>query len=441
MVLADVIKRWQILKGNQAFLSTGTDEHGMKIQRAALREDIPPKQLCDENSKKFHDLASQGSVSYDDFIRTTDERHKEAVGHFYTTMRNGLQDTLGLYKGEHEGWYSVDDECFYPEDVVEPSIVPQTGKKINVSKETGSAVEWVKEETWFFPLTKYKDQLLKFFDENPGWIEPSFRMKEVRDWVENHLEDLSVTRPYSRLAWGIQDPEDNKQTIYVWVDALINYLTITGYGKDWHMQPPPRNLWPADLHIVGKDIIRFHAVYWPAMLMALNLPLPKKILCHNHWTMSNRKMSKSVGNVVNPTFAIQRWGVDPLRYFLMRNGSLLKDMGYSNEIIEMVYMKELQANIGNLYYRTCRPKNTRSWSSGDIVEKYKGNFEAYRNLDNPREASQHFSYLEPFIDACAGEVTKAMEEHNPAKAIDHIFNLMREVSAIKDGRVGERRIC
>lgn len=429
MVLADVLKRWQLLKGNPAFLSTGTDEHGMKIQRAALRDGVEPKDMCDDNSAKFRDLAEKGLISYDEFIRTTDDRHKEAVGHFYTTMKTTLESKMGLYKGDHEGWYSVDDECFYPEDLVEPSVVPQTGKKVIVSKETGSAVEWVKEETWFFPLSKYKDQLLKFYEENPEWIQPAFRMGEVRDWVENHLEDLSVTRPAARLSWGIKDPEDDKQTIYVWVDALINYLTLTGYGKDWHYEPPSGNLWPADLHIVGKDIIRFHAVYWPAMLMALNLPLPKGILCHNHWTMSNRKMSKSVGNVVNPIFAMHRWGVDPLRYFLMRNGSLRNDMDYSNNIIEAIYEKELKANIGNLYYRTFRPKNSSSWSTGDIMKTYKGSFKDFAHLNNPEDSKQHFSSLESFIDQCPSNVTKAMEQMNPAKALDHIFSLMREVSS------------
>ena len=430
MVLADVLKRWQQLEGKEAYLSTGTDEHGMKIQRAAQNDGVEPKDMCDENSAQFRDLADRGNISYDTFIRTTEPRHKEAVGHFYTILKQtGLGDKLGLYKGDHEGWYSVSDECFYPEDTVEPSVVPQTGKKVIVSKETGSAVEWVKEETWFFPLTKYKERLLRFFDENPEWIKPEAKMAEVRSWVENNLEDLSVTRPAARLSWGIQDPEDNKQTIYVWVDALINYLTLTGYGKDWHYEPPQGSLWPADLHVVGKDIVRFHAVYWPAMLMALDLPLPKGIVCHNHWTMSNRKMSKSVGNVVNPILAMDRWGVDPLRYFLMRNGSLNRDMDYSNRIIEAIYTKELQATLGNLYYRVFRPKSDKSWSTRGILQTY-GGFQDQAYVMDKVESEKGLSSLDVYIDKTPKRVARYMRAKNIAKALDYIFTLLQEVACL-----------
>jgi len=374
MVLADVIKRWQQVKGREAFLSTGTDEHGMKIQQAAKKQEVTPKELCDANSLKFMQLTDEGIISHDTFIRTTDEDHKIAVEQFWAQLKFSLPKSLGLYESKHKGWYSVDDECFYPEDMIEPAIHPQTGKRQVVSSETKSVVEWIEEETYVFPLTKYKDQLLKFYDDNPDWIQPRHRMNEVRDWVENHLEDLSVTRPFSRLQWGIRDPNDPKHTIYVWVDALINYLTISGYGQSWHrpteVDANKENLWPADVHVVGKDIIRFHAIYWPALLMALGLPLPKKILCHNHWTMSNRKMSKSVGNVVSPTFAVQRWGTDALRYFLMRNGSLQKDTDYSNDVIYAMYIKDLQANLGNLYYRLYRASRTPSWSTRDAVETF-----------------------------------------------------------------------
>jgi methionyl-tRNA synthetase len=293
-----------------------------------------------------------------------------------------------------------------------------------VSAETGSEVEWIKEETWFFPLTKYKDALLRFYDENPDWITPTHRMNEVRNWVENHLEDLSITRPASRLSWGIPDPEDRNQTIYVWVDALINYITQAGYGSKWHSASDDMGIWPADMQVIGKDILRFHAIYWPALLMALGLPPPKRLLCHNHWTMSNRKMSKSLGNVVNPFFAVQRWDVDPLRYFLMRNGSLTKDMSYSNQLIGSIYAKELQANIGNLFYRIARPKVTAKWSTLEAVAAFRdGAF----NQVSEYTSQRLFVSLDEHLDKATPAFFEEMEKCDTGGAIRETFNLLREV--------------
>lgn len=399
----------------------------MKIQRAAAKEGLDPKAFCDINSDKFRSLTFDADISNDFFIRTTDPDHKDAVAQFWLQLKNALPGKLGLYKGSHEGWYCVSDECFYPADLVRPSIVPQTGKKIMVSVESDNEVEWVKEETWFFPLTQYKDALLKFYDQNPGWVKPADRMQEVRNWVENHLEDLSVTRPVSRLTWGISDPEDPSQTIYVWVDALINYITKAGYGSSWRSATEDMGIWPADLQIVGKDILRFHAIYWPALLIALGMPPAKQILCHNHWTMSNRKMSKSLGNVVNPVFALQRWDIDPLRYFLMRNGNLTKDMSYSNDIIGAVYAKELQANIGNLFYRIAKPKSAARWSTKEAVET--ANSGAFKELDDLRNDERHaqFFSLEPFLARATDAVCKEMAEYNTAGAVRETFELLREV--------------
>lgn len=425
MVLADVFKRWQRLKGNEAYLCTGTDEHGMKIQRAAERAEVPAKELCDENSGKFRALAQAANIDHDFFIRTTDQDHKDAVGQFWLQLKHTVPENLGIYKGVHEGWYCVSDECFYPEDLVQASIEPQTGKKIMISTETENQVEWVKEETWFFPLKKYKQRLLDFYEANPDWITPRSRLEEVRYWVENNLEDLSVTRPVSRLTWGIRDPEDHTQTIYVWVDALINYLTKAGYGSAWHTPKEDMGIWPADMQIVGKDIIRFHAIYWPALLMALDIPLPKKILCHPHWTMSGRKMSKSIGNVVDPNLAIERWGIDPLRYFLVRNGrsgTYGKDMEFSNQLIEAIYAKELQANVGNLFQRIARPKNGK-WSTLVATRAHKnGDFELV-----PKEYVEGLKLHEAIL-AVPRAVSEAMDNLNTAEAIDHIYTLLRDVS-------------
>ncbi|KAF5012975.1 hypothetical protein FDECE_982 [Fusarium decemcellulare] len=429
MILADVLKRWQQVKGKEAFLCTGTDEHGMKIQQAAAKEGVPPKDFCDDNASKFKDLAGLAHISNDFFIRTTDEEHKRVVEQFWLLLKTRAPEGLGLYKGKHEGWYCVSDECFYPEDLVQPSVVPQTGRKMMASVETGNEVEWVSEDTWFFPLSKYKEKLLRFYDENPDWIQPAHRMNEVRDWVENHLEDLSITRPASRLSWGIKDPEDSSNTIYVWVDALINYVTTAGFGTKWHTESADKGIWPADVHVVGKDIIRFHAIYWPALLMAVGLPLPKKIVCHNHWTMSNRKMSKSLGNVVNPFFAAQRWDIDPLRYFLMRNGSFKGDMSYSNDVIIVTYEKELQANMGNLFNRISLNKRG-TWSTLEAVESaQKGELD---NLSETvsQEHPEAFLSHEKALQEAPELIRNNMDDINISGALREVFELLRQTNRL-----------
>ncbi|CVK87556.1 probable METHIONYL-TRNA SYNTHETASE, mitochondrial [Fusarium proliferatum] len=426
MVLADVIKRWKQISGHEAYLATGTDEHGMKIQQAALGVEIPPKEFCDNNAHKFKDLAEHANISHDFFIRTTDQEHKDVVQQFWLLLKARAPEGLGLYKGKHEGWYCVSDECFYPEDLVQSSISPQTGRKIMVSKESGNKVEWVREDTWFFPLSKYKEKLLQFYDENPNWIQPADRMNEVRNWVQDHLEDLSVTRPAKRLSWGVKDPEDPDNTIYVWVDALVNYLTTSGFGTKWQVGDKDTGIWPADMHVVGKDIIRFHAIYWPALLMAAGLPLPKKILCHNHWTMSNRKMSKSVGNVVNPFFAVQRWGLDALRYFLMRNGNYKSDSDYANESIAAIYEKDLQANIGNLFNRIARVRKV-AWSTIEAVE-----FAKAGRFENPGEilstSSPIFISLEKSLQSLPEEIRTHMDQNQVNHALQHIFWLLQNTN-------------
>ncbi|KAI1067617.1 hypothetical protein LB506_004020 [Fusarium annulatum] len=426
MILADVIKRWKQISGHEAYLATGTDEHGMKIQQAALGVEIPPKEFCDNNAHKFKDLAEHANISHDFFIRTTDQEHKDVVQQFWLLLKARAPEGLGLYKGKHEGWYCVSDECFYPEDLVQSSISPQTGRKIMVSKESGNKVEWVREDTWFFPLSKYKEKLLQFYDENPNWIQPADRMNEVRNWVQDHLEDLSVTRPAKRLSWGVKDPEDPDNTIYVWVDALVNYLTTSGFGTKWQVGDKDTGIWPADMHVVGKDIIRFHAIYWPALLMAAGLPLPKKILCHNHWTMSNRKMSKSVGNVVNPFFAVQRWGLDALRYFLMRNGNYKSDSDYANESIAAIYEKDLQANIGNLFNRIARVRKV-AWSTIEAVE-----FAKAGRFENPGEilstSSPIFISLEKSLQSLPEEIRTHMDQNQVNHALQHIFWLLQDTN-------------
>ncbi|KAI0011074.1 tRNA synthetases class I (M)-domain-containing protein [Xylariaceae sp. FL0662B] len=412
MLIADVLKRWEVLKGREAILSTGTDEHGMKVQRAAELQDVHPKALCDANSEIFRDLARKANISNDYFIRTTDFEHREAVEYFW----DRLQENGYIYETKHEGWYCVSDETFYPETMVEKRVSPMTGKGFMASAETGNAVEWTEERNYHFRLTAFREQLLRFYADNPGWVVPDRRFAEVIDWVRNNLEDLSISRPVSRLDWGIRVPDDPNQTIYVWVDALINYITVTGY-PNW--QPGDNSHgWPADVHVVGKDIIRFHCIYWPALLMALRLPLPKRVLSHGHWLMSRQKMSKSIGNVVNPFFAIARWGVDTMRYFLIHSGSIVQDADYSNAFIVEKYKKQLQGGLGNLLNRVTRPKN---WSVRAAVEAIAPT--KAEPLSEVARAQRSLS------EALVGEVASRMDALNPSRALGEIMEFVAETNA------------
>lgn len=423
MVLADVFKRWQTLLGNRAILCTGTDEHGMKVQQAAALADMDPKQFCDENAEKFEELAHLSRVDYDRFIRTTDSDHVQAVEHFWFLLREkGL-----IYETKHEGWYSVSDECFYPESQLVKYQESFTGAVYMASAETKNKVEWVEEKNYCFRMTELKDRLLDFYEKNPGWIEPAYRMNEVVDWVKNHLEDLSISRPVQRLSWGIRAPGDPSQTIYVWVDALINYLTAAGF-PDWAPGESHLGGWPADVHIVGKDILRFHCVYWPALLMALDLPLPKKVLVHSHWTLNKRKMSKSLGNVVNPIYAINRWGVDTARFYLLSEGGIADDADYSNNTLVVKYKKYLQWGFGNLLGRLTRPK---VWNVREVV---KNSFtEDASRLQVPKALQELITCFEAALAELPPTVAQQMEKHDPVSAIRKILEIGTRVGSLLSG--------
>ncbi|KAI0883196.1 tRNA synthetases class I (M)-domain-containing protein [Annulohypoxylon maeteangense] len=407
MLIADILKRWQVLKGRPAILSTGTDEHGMKVQQAAQAQDIQPKALCDTNSETFRDLAKKANIDYDFFIRTTDAEHKEAVEYFW----GRLKESGYIYETTHEGWYCVSDETYYPETMIKKRVSPLTGKSFMASVETGNKVEWQSEQNYHFRLTAFKDRLLKLYADNPEFVVPKTRLAEVVNWVTNNLEDLSISRPRSRLEWGIPVPDDPEQVIYVWVDALINYITVAGYPM-WPPGSEHTKGWPADVHVVGKDIVRFHSIYWPALLMALDLPLPKTVLSHGHWLMSKKKMSKSVGNVVNPFFAIDRWGVDTIRYFLIYHGSITEDSDYSNEFIVINYKKGLQHSIGNLLNRITQPKQ---WSVRDAVVEICG-----KPSD---ELPDLVISQKQMIEELVSKVEKHMDALNPTLALKAIIDV------------------
>ena len=361
LVVTDIYKRWRTVLGEtDAQMLTGTDEHGIKIQKAAAVAGVDVKLFCDENCKHFKRLVKAANINHDYFIRTTDEDHKRAVENAWRELNHRGY----IYEAKHEGWYSIGDETFYPESQVHLIMDPATGRKMMASMETGREVEWTAETNYHFKLSEFKEQLLKFYEDNPNFVTPSGRMKEVVQSVSTGLEDLSISRPTERLTWGIRVPDDESQTIYVWIDALMNYATRCGYpfvpGHE------SSNGWPPDLQVIGKDIMRFHCVYWPALLMALGLPLPKRILSHAHWTMMKKKMSKSEGNIVNPFFAIDRFGLDTIRYYLIHEGGIVDDSSYDNSFIVRAYKKGLQNGLGNLVSRLLRGK---SWNIRRAIER------------------------------------------------------------------------
>ncbi|KAI9790770.1 MAG: methionyl-tRNA synthetase [Piccolia ochrophora] len=350
MVIADIIKRWQTLQGREAILCTGTDEHGMKIQQAADAAGIDPKPFCDRGAEVFKMLAEQGGISYDHFVRTTSPEHRDAVEYVWHL----LQERGHIYASKHEGWYSVSDETFYPQSGVHLTLDPRTGRKGMTSIETGSSVEWTSESNYHFRLSDFRDKLLAFYQSNEDFVLPSSRRDWVIQSVKDGLEDLSISRPVERLSWGIRVPNDDTQTIYVWLDALVNYLTKSGFP--WTPGQEASGGWPADCHVIGKDIVRFHCIYWPAFLLALDVPPPRQILTHAHWTLGRRKMAKSTGNVVNPFFALDRFGTETMRFYLAHDGGLDHDSDYGNEQIVERYKHCLQGALGNLASRIVRGK-------------------------------------------------------------------------------------
>ncbi|OAL53238.1 methionyl-tRNA synthetase-like protein [Pyrenochaeta sp. DS3sAY3a] len=414
MVLTDIIKRWHALKGKHAILLTGTDEHGLKVQRAAAKAGVDPKIFCDKGAEIFKELARKAEIANDHFMRTTDPEHKDAVEYaWYLLQKKGL-----IYEQKHEGWYSITDECFYPKSGVQPFLDPATGRKMMTSIETGSEVEWSSEMNYHFRLSAFDDKLLDFYKANPEWIYPAHRMSDVVQAVESGLEDLSISRPSERLTWGIQVPGDDTQTIYVWLDALMNYATKAGYP--WAPGREHAGGWPADCHVIGKDIVRFHCIYWPAFLMALDLPLPKKILTHAHWTLGGSKMSKSTGRVVDPFHALDRYGSDIMRFYMAHDGGIQDDASYDNMRIIEVYNKFLNPQLGNLASRVMRGKK---WSVRGAVERI-----GSRPLSD-WEDGPGSSFWNNSLESISYQVDASFDRYDPRKAVRQITDFVRGANA------------
>ena len=336
-IVADVFARFKRIEEHDVLFLTGTDEHGLKIQREAEKNLKDPKKFCDEISLKFKELTKTLNLSNNDFIRTTEQRHYKAVKEIWSR----LIKSNDIYLSKYCGWYSISDEAYYDEDEVE------TKENIKYSKNSGSKVEWVEEESFFFKLSAWQKPLLKFYKDNPKFILPESRKNEVLEFVKRGLKDLSVSR--TSFSWGIQVPENSKHVIYVWLDALTNYLSALDFPDTKNKKF--KKFWPATIHIIGKDILRFHAIYWPAFLMAAKVPLPKRVYGHG-WILSDeKKMSKSLGNILNPLEIIETYGIDQLRYYLIKEVSLGNDGNVSLESLKNCINNDLANNFGNLCQR------------------------------------------------------------------------------------------
>ncbi|KAJ3301771.1 methionyl-tRNA synthetase [Kappamyces sp. JEL0829] len=407
-VMADVMKRWYQLKGFETLYSVGTDEHGLKIQQAAQGAGKSPQLFCDEISEEFKKLFHRAKVEPTDYIRTSEDRHYAAV----TALWKRLQDGGWIYKGYHEGWYSVSDETFVPESQIEERWTngsPQMTRQY--SKESGKVVEWTREENYKFKLSAFQRPLIEWLEANDETIVPPHHHRDILAQLkEGELQDLSISRLKSRVSWGIPVPGDPDHVIYVWLDALTNYLTVTGFP--WKQEMPLA--WPASWHIVGKDIIKFHAIYWPAFLMAANLPLPKRILSHGHWLVSNQKMSKSSGNGVDPYQLLDKYGVDAVRYFLLRDGGIAIDPEFSLETVMRRYKHDLAGHLGNL---TMRSTSKKINPTGMVPDSYRS------DLTNEDEQS-----ILAMCGQLGATVDGYVEKGQFAEALSHITKLVAAIN-------------
>ncbi len=389
-IVADFFARFKRISDYKVFFLTGTDEHGQKIQRAAAEVNKDTQQFCDEISSNFMALSKILNLSNDDFIRTTEKRHKISVEYLW----NILEKKNEIYLSKYSGWYSVSDEAFYSENEI------VTKDDIKICKSSGSKVEWVEEESYFFKLSKWENKLLEYYKENPDFINPQSRKNEVISFVKSGLKDLSVSR--KSITWGINVPSQKDHIIYVWLDALTNYLSALDYPNT--ESDKYKSFWPASVHIIGKDILRFHAVYWPAFLLAADLPLPKTVYGHG-WILSNEeKMSKSKGNILDPIEIINKYGLDPLRYYLLKEVSFGNDGNISEEKLENCINSDLANNYGNLCQRVvsfneknCHlkiPENIKYNNEDiEILDKFKNNYNKLEDAINKQDINFYMNFL------------------------------------------------
>ena len=415
-IVSDVIARFKRLDGYSVEFLTGTDEHGLKIQRAAEEKGLDPKKFCDELSKTFRDLSKTLNLSNTDFIRTTEDRHIKSVQNLWEILEKKNQ----IYLSKYSGWYSVSDEAFYNDN----EIKDENG--INISTISGSKVEWVEEESYFFKLSEWENKLLKFYEENPKFILPDTRRNEVLSFVKGGLKDLSVSR--KSFSWGIKVPSNKDHVIYVWLDALTNYISALNYPDTKDIKY--KNYWPADLHMIGKDILRFHAVYWPAFLLAADLPPPKRVYGHGWILSGDEKMSKSKGNILDPLEIVDKYGLDSLRFYLLKEVSFGNDGSITQEKLESCINSDLANNYGNLCQRVIsfNEKNCNllvpdniNFEKEDLklLNKVSENINTLRSyIDN-----QELSVYSNFIIDCLFEANKYFNDQEPWKKKSDVVRL------------------
>ena len=415
-IIADFFARFKRIDGFNVNFLTGTDEHGLKIQKAAKKKNIETLKFCDDVSKTFRDLSKILNLTNTDFIRTTEERHKLSVQYLWKELeKNG-----DIYLSKYSGWYSVSDEAFYSNDEVEEV----NGKKQAIISK--SPVEWMDEESYFFRLSKWEKPLLDYYNNNPNFISPPSRKNEVISFVKSGLKDLSISR--KSFSWGIQVPDDKDHVIYVWLDALTNYISALNYPN--YNDDLFKNFWPASIHLIGKDILRFHAVYWPAFLLAAKIKLPEKVYGHGWILSGDEKMSKSKGNILDPIEIVNKYGLDPLRYYLIKEVSFGSDGNISQERLEDCINSDLANNFGNLCQRVvafaeknCEGKvpNEIDFKKEDlkILDNIKSNLNTIREkIDN-----QDINYYIDFIVNSLFETNKYFNDQEPWKKKNDIIRL------------------
>ena len=395
-IVCDVLARYNRLNKKNTMFLTGTDEHGLKVEQAAKKKNMDTKKFVDDMSQDFKKLSKTLNLSNDFFIRTTDISHKKASQHIWNILKKNDQ----IYLDKYKGWYSVSDEAYFNDDEIK--VDDKTKKKIAPS---GNEVQWVEEESYFFKLSKWQNIILDYYKKNPDFIGPETRRNEIISFVKRGLNDLSISR--TTFSWGIEVPNDKKHVMYVWLDALINYLSAIGYPDKKY-----KKFWPANIHVVGKDIIRFHAVYWPAFLLAADIKPPKRIFAHGWWTNEGKKISKSLGNVIDPNEIIKEYGLDTLRFFLLREVPFGNDGDFSRKSLQRRINNDLANDLGNLVQRVLTIINKNLDGKLTKIKKIKEND---KNI---------CKYPEELLK----KIEKNYEKQEFHKVLDNIWKLISEAN-------------
>ena len=399
-ILADTLARFRNLIGDTSFFLTGLDEHGLKVQQAAEKNGVTPAVHCDIMAPAFIELWEKLNINYSDFIRTTDKRHTKIV----QNILNQVYENGDIYQDEYEGWYSISEERFITEKEVESGLFGEVKK--------------IKEKNYFFKMSKYQSELIKKIESNELSIQPKSRKNEVLGFLKNDLSDLCISRPKARLEWGIEIPFDKNYVTYVWFDALINYISAPKYSEDNKIFDLH---WPADVHLIGKDILTTHSVYWPTMLMSLNLPLPKTIFAHGWWLTDDKKMSKSLGNVISPLMLIDEFGVDSVRYYLMSEMVLGLDATFSMDSFTKKYNSDLANDLGNLVSRVC---TLISNNFDDKMPSYNAKDSELSERFNSINIKEHLDHFK--IDGLLDEVMSFIRSINGYMEKNQPWKLVKE---------------